>query len=127
MTYRDHTERLLRAMPGTLSEIAARTGMSKSTVKRWCSAMRTMGWVHVPRWRRPDGPGKTQPVLHPGPGRNAPCPPALPASHYQAKCRAGAKKDGRHEFQLAKRRALTHARKVQQRGVKATPFDTLFK
>lgn len=127
MTYRDPTERMLRAMPGTMNELAARTGVSKSSVKRWCSILRAMGWAHVPRWRRADGPGGIQPVLHPGPGRSVPCPPALPDAHYQAKCRAGAKKDGRHEFQLAKRRARDHARAVRQSGRKATPFDTLFK
>lgn len=127
MTYRDRWEMMLRAMPGTLNEIAARTGIPKTTVKKWTSTLRAIGWAHVPKWRRCDGPGKIQPVITGGPGRNVPCNlEALTPSECQRNSRARANENDpfRHGQDLARRRARDNLKRIHKRG-KATPFDAL--
>ncbi len=125
VTYRDRTDMMLRAMPGTVMEIMARTGVAKTTAKRWIGELRACGWVHVPKWQRPEAQGKIAPVFHAGPGKEAPCPPARTMRQYVDKCRAKARKDGRQDFIAAKGRAAKAAARVIKRGVKATPFDAI--
>lgn len=128
MTYRDRYDMMLRAMPGTLNEIAYRTGVPKSTVKKWTMDLRNMGWAHVSRWKRSDGPGRMQPVIKAGPGRNVPCTlPVLTKTECQRNCRIKIMKadPDRHDVHLARRRARWSAAKIVASGRKATPFDAL--
>ncbi len=126
VTYLDRTDMMLRAMPGTVTEVMERTGVAKTTAKRWIGELRACGWVHVPKWKRPEAQGKIAPVFHAGPGKDAPRPPTRTAKQYVDKCRTKARKDGRQDFIAAKDRAAKAAARVIKRGVKASPFDVLF-
>jgi hypothetical protein len=113
-------------MPGTHNELIERTGMGKSTVKRWTVLLRACGWVHVPKWVRSDGPGRIQPVFRAGPGVNVPCDlPVLTPQERVERHRKRAKLSGEHQHKLARERAQKKAARVRKRGRPATPWDAL--
>lgn len=112
---------VIAAMPGTVPEIMARSGMTKSTVKRWITLMREAGECHIDRWIRPDGPGGFMPVHIIGEGKDARCHlKAFSGAHYSKKSRRKAKEEGKAEFTQARRSAQYYAKKAT-----AKPHDWL--
>jgi hypothetical protein len=69
---------ILAALPGFYDDIAAKSGVSKHTVKRHVKAMRAepvpaKRECHVARWAKPDTTGKYRPFIAAGPGKDAAC------------------------------------------------------
>ena len=126
MTYKDRYETVLRAMPGTVKEMAAIIGASEISVERWARTLRNMGWAHVREWQRPAGSGRNAPVIYPGPGDNAPMPEAITAAQALFNYRQRLRHDReRYERVRAKENARKAIAKVVKSGRKASPFDAL--
>lgn len=125
MTYRDRYEAILRAMPGTVDQIAAITGASRHSVERWARTLRQMGWAHVPEWERREGPGRTAPIIHAGPGTNVP-QPAITAQQALANYRQRLRRDqDRYDRVRAVENSRKAIAKIVKSGRKASPFDAL--
>lgn len=125
MTYRDRYEMVLRAMPGTVDQIAAITGASRHSVERWARTLRRMGWAHVPEWERREGPGRTAPVIYGGPGENVP-QPAISAQQALFNYRQRLRRDrDRYDRVRAAEKARKMVDKIIKSGRKASPFDAL--
>jgi hypothetical protein len=124
----DRTQIALAAMPGTLREMAAKIGAPKSTVQHWIEELRACGWAHVGGWKRSDGPGGIIPIIHAGPGRDAPC---RLKPYTKAEVDARYKKRRRKREDYPHIRAKTTARQRLERQLKKlqgrtpTPFDAL--
>lgn len=124
----DPFELALRAMPGTLADIAAQVGAHKSTVNYWVRRLRNCGWAHVGDWQRTDGPGGIVPVFHAGQGRDAACKlKPFTKAEITARYMKNMRATGEYEFwrkgASAKQRV---ARMVQRnKGRPATPWDAL--
>jgi len=120
----DWPETLLRAMPGTIAEIAIRTNNPRGTVKNWLRKLRNAGWCYVIDWDTV-GPGKQRPVFRAGPGDDVPCPPTQTPAQISARFREKARAEGTYELILKKSAALRRAETIRKSGKKATPFDAL--
>ncbi len=70
---RNYKQAIADALPGTLGEIAAKSGARLGTVVRWLRIMRDADECHVGSWKRADGAGGFKRVYVDGPGRDAPC------------------------------------------------------
>jgi len=126
MTYRDHTEMLLRAMPGTRAHLRTTLHVSRSSVQRWLSQLHACGWCHIDMWIPSPDSGPFQPVYAAGQGVDADCTlTPQTASVSSKKSRSKAVRDGRRAFQLAKERAHKRASRLRASGKTATPFDAL--
>ena len=126
MTYRDRYEATLRAMPGTVRDIAAQLGASVHSVDRWTQTLRKMGWAHVPEYERPKGSGRTAPILHAGPGENVPMPITVTVAQAIHNYRQKLRRDQeRYERVRAKENARKRIAKIVKTGRKASPFDAL--
>ncbi|MBV8660375.1 MAG: helix-turn-helix domain-containing protein, partial [Burkholderiales bacterium] len=97
-----YKSQIIAAMPGSVPEIMAKSGMNESTVKRWIRIMRAAGESHIGSWKRSNGSGGFQSVHVLGAGQDAPC---CLKSFTVAQCckrsRRNAKVDGRAEFTQA--------------------------
>lgn len=122
----DWPEMVLRAMPGTMRELALRTDTPKGTLKNWVLALRKAGWAHVIAWENVT-PGKQRPVVQAGPGKDKPCPPTLTPAQQSKLFRDRARADGRYELILRRQHAKRKAERIRKSGRKATPFDALMK
>lgn len=110
---------VIAAMPGTVPEIIAASGMNESTVKRWIRLMRAAGESHIGSWKRSNHQGAFQSVHVIGQGDDAPCR-LKPWTMAQCckRSRRNAKADGRAEFTQARRSAKYYAKKAA-----AAPHD----
>jgi hypothetical protein len=75
---------ILDSMPGTISEIIAKSGYERNTVERWMRRMRGVD-CHVVDWRRPAVSGPFVPVYAAGPGEDAVCTlkPLTPSQDWE--------------------------------------------
>lgn len=110
---------VVAAMPGTVPEIMARSGMTETTVKRWIRILRAAGESHIAKWKRSIGSGAFQSVHVLGAGQDARCylQPYTTAQLSKRSRRAG-KVDGRAEATQARRSAKYYAKKAAR-----TPHD----
>ena len=124
----DPMEIALRAMPGTLKEIAASTGVPKSTVQTWLRKLKDCGWTHIGKWKRDDDHGLPVPVMYGGQGRNAICR-LKPLTQTELTRRYKNRLRERGEFErwqaghTAKRRVKRMLTRLK--GRPPTPFDAL--
>lgn len=126
MTYPNRYEMVLRAMPGTAKEIAERLHISQFSIDRWTLLLREMGWAHVGGWQHCTGPGKMRPIIHAGPGKDAPRPPAITAEQALFNHRQRLRRDReRYAKHVAKEKARKMVAKIVKSGRKASPFDAL--
>ena len=108
--YKSH---VIAAMPGTVPEITARSGLTESTVKRWIFIMRAAGESHIGSWKRSEGPGGFQSIHVAGPGADAVCKlKRRTCAQYSKRSRKAAKADGRMEIAQARRSAKYYANKA---------------
>lgn len=64
---------VLDAMPGSKSEIAAKTGLSKGVVGRWVDELHSEGKCRIWKWRRPEAVrGPHMPIYKAGEGEDKP-------------------------------------------------------
>jgi len=127
MTYRDRYEMVLRAMPGTIHDIARQTGATVHSVDRWTQKLRKMGWAHVPEWTRLKGSGRMAPVIYGGPGESLPSqlePITAEQSLYNYRQKLRRDRE-RYERVRAKENARKAIAKIVKSGRKASPFDAL--
>lgn len=64
---RDNRLKVLRAMPGSQSQIVERTGLGQATVCRWCEDLVARKEAHVLRFYTPEHGGPQRPIYEPGP------------------------------------------------------------
>jgi hypothetical protein len=123
--YGDRVELVLRAMPGTVDELALRCGTPRRTMEFWTLQLRRYGWAHVATWKEPTGAGRWHPVLSAGPGKNKPTPARKTPTERARKCWLRMKEDGRYDRYLSRKRVVDKIKQIRQQGRKATPFDAL--
>jgi len=125
--HQDPMEQALRAMPGTLNEMAASIGVPKTTVSHWVQKLRRHGWAHVGKWQRSDGPGSIQPVYYPGRGKDAPKPDPYTGTEIARRYFKKMRQTGEYQHWRAgvsaKQRLDRQLVKLRRR--KPTPFDAL--
>lgn len=61
---------VLRAMPATLNEISAATGIATMSAWRIIERLREAGWSYIGRWANPEGNTKPSPVHYAGKGKD---------------------------------------------------------
>src|ERR1700688_3233189 len=61
------------ALPGTLMEVVERTGLCKTTVRKYIWQMREERLVYISKWIRSKAQGSFQPYFRLGKGKDAPC------------------------------------------------------
>jgi hypothetical protein len=64
---------ILQAMPGSMAQLATKSGWHLQTVERWVRALRKAGECRILDWQRPNGSGNFVPVYGQGPGEDAAC------------------------------------------------------
>ncbi len=107
------------SLPGTLSEIMAKSGMTEGTCKRWIRILREEGLSHITDWKRATGTrGGFRPVHAPGAGTDAanplqPLTSAETCKRYRDKIKLDRDRNDRHK---AKSLARQFARKAGRRG-----------
>lgn len=118
----------LRAMPGTVGEIAERMCVSKDAAKHWTTLLREVGWAHVSEWRRSEKRGGFQPVICAGQGVNVACHlTTAPRKIAPSRLPGYVKKPRDEGFpEAAARKARQLADSIVSSGRKACPFDALF-
>lgn len=93
------------ALPGTVVDIIAKSGLVESTVRRHLCTLRDEGKAHIKKRRRAGG--RSSPVWVEGPGKDAPIPAPLGNAGWCrrhrkrvrkaiAKAQAGGKEDPRY-------------------------------
>lgn len=65
---------ILQAMPGTIYDLARRSGYHERTVRRWVKTLQAASDSHVGSWLRNTDGGRHAAIYHAGAGRNMPCP-----------------------------------------------------
>lgn len=95
-------------MPGTIPEITAKAGVSRTAAQRWVSELRTEGKSHIGKWQAVT-PQLTIAVHFAGPGKDAP----RPAKKSHAEHCAAYRKRNRDKMEIynARRNARWHADK----------------
>lgn len=118
----------LRAMPGTVGEIAERMCVSKDAATHWTAMLRAAGWAHVSEWRRSEKRGGFQPVIAAGQGVNVACNLTTAPRKIAPYRLPGYVKRPREEgfSEAAAIRALQLADSIVSSGRRASPFDALF-
>lgn len=98
------------ALPGTLAEITAKSGVKRMTVVRWLRIMRDSGECHVGKWKRSAGSGPLMRVYVAGKGVDAKRPERLSMAVYKQRYRQ------RHPLEVdiynARRRAISEANRA---------------
>lgn len=102
----------VKAKPGNLDALVLKSGLAKTTVWRWITAMHEhpdpgQREVHVVKWEFPEQGGRPVGTFAAGPGEDVPCE-IKPMSVAQRSKRhmKKAKKDGRWADRLARQRAV---------------------
>lgn len=67
------TDMLLGAMPAHYAKLSEVTGLTVMQIKHRTRIMRDANLCHVGGWKRNDGRGKHNPILHAGPGKDVEC------------------------------------------------------
>jgi hypothetical protein len=102
---------VIAALPGALSELIEKSGLTKSSVIRWLRIMRDENVCHVSGWKRTGGNGPIKRVYSYGPGPDAPCNlKPMGGACYSARSRK--KHPENCEIYNARRRARTTADRV---------------
>jgi|SRR5471030_1751024 len=102
---------IVRALPGTISDLVKKSGCAESTIRRWLNRMRADGECHIARWRRTGG--SLTPFYVAGRGVDAVC--NLKARTNAQYCRRSrAKMQGTEHGDVQHAREL--ARKVADRS-----------
>lgn len=100
--------------PGTVADLAKRTGLAYNTVWRHMQAMHAAGECHItPQWKRIPGGGAFVPTYAAGPGVDAPCR-LKPFTNAQlsTRYRTRRRKDGSWQELLALNRARWAAKRA---------------
>lgn len=79
------------ALPGTIHEIAKKSGLAESTIRRWLRELRENNAAHISRWNRQNG--LPTPFYAAGPGKDRPAPKARTSAQYSKKWRAARRKE----------------------------------
>lgn len=108
-----------RALPGTYAQIMEKSGLPKSTVKRWIKIMRAERVVYVSRWLRSEGMpgrgGQFMPHFVAGSRDDVPCKlKAYTSAETSTTFRKKVRADGR----IAELRARNNSKKVANRSAK---------
>lgn len=100
---------ILAALPGTIHDIRAKTGLAESTIRRWARKLKGKG-MRISRYKRTSG--LYTPVYVVGYGPDAPDPGALSCADYCRRWREKAKATGEIEFVYARRHARDRAKRA---------------
>jgi predicted ArsR family transcriptional regulator len=126
-------QEVLDAMPGTVEQIMAATGMAARTVRRHVAALHADGRAHVKRRLRTHGP--RTPVWEKGEGPDAPLPKRRTHADHCKEFRRRVKRaieraqvGGREDSRYIRHIALHIAKKTAEktREEPQTPFSALF-
>lgn len=121
-----NAQAVLRAMPGSQSQLALATGLSQPSVSRWCERLVEMKLAYVQKLYIPDHGGKRRPIYAAGPrpeGHRLNYPYVeRDAAKRQIKWRNKLKAQGRYEDYLESRRR----RKALARKPKIHPLQAAF-
>lgn len=105
-----HKQFVIDALPGTFSEIIAKSGVKKDTVIRWLRIMQDSGECYVKRWKRSKAQGPLMRVYAFGKGKDAMRPERLSMAVYKKRYRE------RHPLEVdiynARRRAINEANRA---------------
>ena len=109
---------ILAALPATYEEVVLRAGLLLHTVKYRMRVMRAAGLCHIGKWARVIGKGgRYMPVIHAGPGKDAPCAfKKLSDKQYSARYRKKHKHTETGEIRRAKGRARQWRIKAEKHG-----------
>lgn len=64
---------ILQSMPGSVDQLAAKSGYHRDTVTRWLRKLRAENASHITGWLRPNGSGHFIPVHGAGPSADVEC------------------------------------------------------
>lgn len=96
---------VLAAMPGSRSEIAAATSMSRGSAGKWIDQLHDEGKCHIGAWKRPEK-GPRMPVYFAGEGKDKSCTlKVFTEAEKSKRFRKKARADGRWEERNAVLRA----------------------
>lgn len=114
---------ILEAMPGTVLDLANRSGYARGTVKRWIAELRQGGvaerGAHIGGWLEQEGRGAVAvAVWHAGPGEHAPRQPKGNASSATKYAKAVAA----HGLPLLAARAANQYHVRQRRAGRVDPL-----
>lgn len=112
MTLRGHNHRafVMGAFPGTITQIAARAGVSRSTAVNWVKAIRADGEARIASWEKMPQGGKYTPIYALGSGRDVPCKfKPMTQLERQQRCNRRAKQDETYEIRRARHTARQRA------------------
>jgi predicted ArsR family transcriptional regulator len=124
---------VLAALPGTPTNIAKRTGLVESTIRRHLCTLRDEGQAHIQKRKRTSGQPSS--VWVAGPGLDAApleqLPPAVSCRKHRERVRkaiaralTGAQDDGRYSRHIARHMAKQVA--AATRAAPQHPFSALF-
>lgn len=123
MTLRGHNFRavVMGAFPGTITQIAARAGVSRSTAVNWVRAIRADGNARIAGWEQMPQGGKYTPIYALGSKPDAPCR-FKPMTQFERQQRSNkrAKQDETYDI----RRARYVARQRADRAAAAKTPNT---
>ncbi|MBV8649705.1 hypothetical protein [Paludibacterium sp.] len=101
------------ALPGTIKQVAKKSGASGGSTRYWLKQMHIAGEIHIGGWRRSQG--AKQMVYHAGPGNDKPEPRTFTQAEMLA--RFEKKHPGRHrDIKNASARRAYRREKLDAKG-----------